>query len=151
MTAFARIDAGVVAEIISITGDPSLCFHPDLVKDLVACGQNVAPGYLYANGAFALPPPLPQTAPNSVALWQARAQMKVTPYAPAGGTATTLFAAMDGYVDGQSTANPALWEAWNMGNTVSRAGLVAATLTAQFSVPTAAIDQLFIAANAIQG
>jgi hypothetical protein len=94
--------------------------------------------------------PAPVQVPDQVMLWQARAQCKLTPYTPAGGAPTTLFAAIDAYVEAHHADNPVLWEAWNMGNTVSRTGLFMTTLAPTFGIDAGQRDALLIAAAAIQ-
>lgn len=57
MTNFARVQTGVVAEIISSAdGDIAKRYHPDFVNALVKCGENVALGWVFADDKFAPPP-----------------------------------------------------------------------------------------------
>ena len=61
MTLYARIQDGVVAEIIEITDGPTLeeRYHPDIVAQCVtlkgAQVQNVTPGYTYDGSSFTAP------------------------------------------------------------------------------------------------
>lgn len=47
--AYARIQSGVVAEIVKPVDGFSLeqCFHPDLVKSMVSCPEEVQSGWSY--------------------------------------------------------------------------------------------------------
>lgn len=64
MTNLARIQSGVVAEIISNEyDDVAKRYHPNFVKALVKCGDKVQPGWTYADGKFA-PPPETEGAPR---------------------------------------------------------------------------------------
>lgn len=70
MTNLARIQNGIVAEVISnADGDIANRYHPDFIDTLVACGNDVEAGWLFAAGEF-LPPPEPETpapAPRAIA------------------------------------------------------------------------------------
>lgn len=82
--------------------------------------------------------PVPQT----VALWQARAALRM-----AG-----LFAQIDTYVQAHMNDQPALYEAWEYGNQVSRSGaFVAALAGPELGLSDVQVDDLFRAAAAIQG
>lgn len=64
MTDLARIQNGIVAEIISNENDDiDSRYHPDFVKALVKCGDQVEPGWSYTGGKFA-PTPEPKDAPR---------------------------------------------------------------------------------------
>lgn len=80
-------------------------------------------------------------APDKVDLWQARAALK-----DAG-----LFTAIDAFVESQHQVNPALWEAWNMGNVVTRGGVFVTALAPQLNLSETQIDDLLRAAAAIKG
>ncbi len=58
---YARIDGGTVVEIITIPDDADIAdrYHPDIVVDLILCGPEVAPGWVYGGDTFAPPPPAP--------------------------------------------------------------------------------------------
>ena len=56
MSRFARIQNGVVAEIISTTIDPSTLFNPALVWEPVS-QPDITVGWTYANGDFSAPVP----------------------------------------------------------------------------------------------
>jgi hypothetical protein len=61
MSTYARIQNGVVAEIISTTADPATLFNPALVWEAVS-QSGVTVGWTYANGGFTAPvPPAPPT------------------------------------------------------------------------------------------
>lgn len=53
MKNYARIDGGVVAEMLSTDGDITTMFHPGLVWVVAPVG--VLPGYSYSEGIFAAP------------------------------------------------------------------------------------------------
>ena len=54
---YARIHEGFVVELyVPITGFTiEQCFHPDLVAQMVACADDVRPGWTYADGMFTAP------------------------------------------------------------------------------------------------
>lgn len=47
--AYARIQNNIVAEIVKLVDGFSLqqCFHPDLVKNIVSCSEDVRAGWAY--------------------------------------------------------------------------------------------------------
>jgi hypothetical protein len=61
MKIYARIEDGVVAELLSIEGSIAGRFHPSLTW-VDATGQAVAVGYRQLTGSF-VPPPAAATAP----------------------------------------------------------------------------------------
>lgn len=61
MTNLARIQNGIVAEVISNANDDIAArYHPDFVAALVECGNDVQAGWRFDDGEF-LPPPEPET------------------------------------------------------------------------------------------
>jgi hypothetical protein len=54
---YARIHEGMVMEIcVPIEGFTiEQCFHVDLVDQMVACADDVQPGWTYADGVFTAP------------------------------------------------------------------------------------------------
>ncbi|WP_407733297.1 tail fiber assembly protein [Pseudomonas citronellolis] len=57
MKSYARIDAGVVAELFATDGDIAEMFHPDLVWVEIPDGVSPEQGWSYADGQFTPPPP----------------------------------------------------------------------------------------------
>lgn len=57
MSNYARIDDGLVAELLSTDGDITEMFHPGLVWIEVPVGVDVAAGWSFADGEFSAPPP----------------------------------------------------------------------------------------------
>jgi len=79
------------------------------------------------------PPALPEPeTPDEVPLWSLRAAIK-----EAG-----KFAAIDAFVESHKDDMPALWETWNMGNTVSRLSMLVASFAPQFQISDAERDAL---------
>lgn len=74
MARFARIDGGVVAEIIVLPEGTALetAFHPEIIAAFVACPENVEQGWSYADGEFS--PSFVEEAP----LDKIKAALKVT-------------------------------------------------------------------------
>lgn len=58
MSRYARIENGVVVEIIDAQDALDLCFHPKIVKASRPCGHDVAVGWVWDGATFA-PPPAP--------------------------------------------------------------------------------------------
>ena len=56
MNTYARIQNGVVAEIISTAADPATLFNPALIWEPVSQSA-VTVGWTYANGSFSAPVP----------------------------------------------------------------------------------------------
>lgn len=58
--AYARIQDNTVAEIVKPVDGFSIqqCFHPDLLKNIVSCSEEVKVGWSYdaETGAFTAPP-----------------------------------------------------------------------------------------------
>lgn len=60
MSSLARIQNGVVAEVISNANDDiATRYHPAFVDALVACGADVEAGWLFEGGQFSAPPAPP--------------------------------------------------------------------------------------------
>ncbi len=79
------------------------------------------------------PPVAPEpTTPDEVPLWSLRAATK-----EAG-----KFAAIDAFVESHHDDMPAIWEAWNMGNVVSRTSTLVASFAPQFQIDAAERDAL---------
>lgn len=78
--------------------------------------------------------------PEIVGLWAARAVMRLHGH----------FGVIDDYVETHKTDSPILWEAWNMGNTLARHGVFVIALSSLLPLDGAAIDALFVEADAIQ-
>ncbi len=79
------------------------------------------------------PPVAPEpTTPDEVPLWSLRAATK-----EAG-----KFAAIDAFVESHHDDMPAIWEAWNMGNVVSRTSTLVASFAPQFKIDAAERDAL---------
>lgn len=70
MKIYARIQNGVVAELLETDGDIAQMFHPSLTW--VECNSMVETGYIYANGEFAKPEPV--ESPSEVPLRVTRRQ-----------------------------------------------------------------------------
>lgn len=83
--------------------------------------------------------PFGAAAPAEVPLWALRAAIK-----EANG-----FLAIDAFVEQHKDDMPALWEAWNMGNTVSVNSMLVASFASQFGIDSAARDALMRKAAAI--
>lgn len=79
--------------------------------------------------------------PQAVALWQGRAALK--------RRSPALFDQIDAFVESHKASSPELWEAFNMGNTMSRTGLFVTTLAPQFGLSSADLDALFVDANSL--
>jgi hypothetical protein len=55
MKTYARIDGGLVVELLATAGDIAAMFHPSLVWVDASAAEGVAPGWSYASGSFAAP------------------------------------------------------------------------------------------------
>ena len=55
MKRFARIEAGTVAEILSLDVDPNTAFHPDIAATMRECGEQVQPGWVFKGSKFEAP------------------------------------------------------------------------------------------------
>lgn len=64
MKSYARIQDGAVAELLETDGDITEMFHSSLVW--VECGEDVQPGWAYAEGAFSPPPQVPVPTPTEL-------------------------------------------------------------------------------------
>lgn len=82
--------------------------------------------------AFEPPAPPEPVTPDEVPLWALRAAIK-----EAG-----KFADIDAFVESHKDDMPALWEAWNMGNTVSRLSMLVASFAPQYQISDAERDAL---------
>lgn len=132
---------GVVSMLLVGTPKDSIDVnhYPGAVLVEVASGTS-APGMTW-NGTAIVAPVVPVPVPYEVALWQARSATK----------AAGLFDAIDAYVEAHKIDNPILWEAWNMGNTVSRRGVFVTSIGPQLGLTDIQIDDLFRAAADIRG
>ena len=79
MQTFAHVVDGTVREILSVEdglkpGED--IFLPELATQLVACGDGVAEGDLYAKGRFKKPPAQPEPVPPSISAAQAKIQLR---------------------------------------------------------------------------
>lgn len=96
----------------------------------------IAGGVAVEHAALAFEPPTPTPTqaptPDEVPLWSLRAALR-----EAG-----RFAAIDAFVEQHKDDMPALWEAWNMGNTVSRSSMLVASFAPQFQIEAAERDAL---------
>lgn len=95
--------------------------------------------YLTGQGLADRAPPASPVAPSEVPLWAARAAVREI----------GLFDAIDAAVTGSLASNPALWEAWNMGNVLTRSSAFIGAMASQFGLSSAHINALFIRAAAI--
>ena len=50
MTRYARVEGGVVLELIDTDQDPAVVYHPSLIW--IACGQEVQEGWLHGASGF---------------------------------------------------------------------------------------------------
>lgn len=79
MTVYARIEDGVVREVLDTPHDIQNLFHGSLVwVDATRAQPQPAHGWRYANGSFSPPPPPPPPAPKDVAAQLTTAGCAVT-------------------------------------------------------------------------
>lgn len=83
--------------------------------------------------------PFEAVVPTEVPLWALRAAIKEA----------NVFLAIDAFVEQHKDDMPALWEAWNMGNTVSVNSMLVASFAPQFGIDAAMRDALMRKAAAI--
>lgn len=157
MMIYARIDGGLVAELIEIEADgPPLSerFHPDLVATMVAvpAGTPVAPGWIWDGNAFAAPAAPAVAVPASISRRQLLLALVagevITPTeALAAATTGAVPAAIDavfaGLPEGDALAARITWAT----TTVVERGhpLIAAMIAAEL-VTAEQADALFVLA-----
>jgi len=131
---WARIENGTVAELTDI--DPDGRFHASLVW--VECGDEVAPGWSYADGEFSEPEVVQpsQSVPASVTMRQAR------------------LALLDaGYLDDVNAAIASVGGAalieWEYAQTVDRASPLVESMGSILDLDDDSIDGLFLSAAAL--
>lgn len=96
MNTYARIQNGVVAEIISTAADPATLFNPALIWEAVS-QPDITVGWTYSNGSFAAPVPpatptltLPSLSQLQTELTTIQAQIAaMTPPGTTSGTSNT--------------------------------------------------------------
>ena len=71
----ARIDAGIVAELLHAETDPAQLFHPTLQFADVTDQLNVGLNWRYDGSDFTPPPPSLPTVPSAPAMSDLKAQM----------------------------------------------------------------------------
>jgi len=136
---YATVDeSGTVTNVVMWDGDSG--WSPEPGETAVECSPDVAIGWTYAGRSF-VPASVaaPSAAPAEIPLWALRAAIKEA----------NAFAAIDAFVEQHKDDMPALWEAWNMGNTVSVNSILVASFAPQFGIDAAARDALMRKASAI--
>jgi len=74
MNTYARIQNGVVAELLQTASDPSSLFNPALVWEAVTT-SGVEIGWLFSNGSFSAPTPAPPAPVITPSLPQLQAEL----------------------------------------------------------------------------
>lgn len=138
MVTYARLDAGMVAELIEIPADgPAVeeMFHPDLVAALVEVPAGISPaeGWTWDGNAFAPSPPAAPPPVQAVTMRQARLALLAT------GKLDDVEAAI-------AAAPRAVRIEWEYATQIERASPIVAAIAAELDLDEAALDALFAAA-----
>jgi hypothetical protein len=151
MTLYARVEDGVVAELVDIEpGSTPLQFryHPDVLAKFVPVQQQFAtlvrPGWRWEGQSFTPPPPVQPVAPREVTNFQARALLMSRPGPPP-------FATMFHAIDAALRAEGGLaWQAWEYANVITLDGQLVSVMAERFGMGPAELEKLFIEAVRIE-
>lgn len=155
MTAYARVENGVVAEVVEIDpGTPMLrqrypaALLPSFTPIPSGMADRVEPGWTWDGNAFAPPPDAgaaPPPVPREVTNFQARAVMMARP--DPSGQRVSLFEAVDAALRAEGGQ---AWQAWEYANTLTRDGVLVAAMAGRLGLSPDQLDALFTAAARVE-
>lgn len=135
MSQYAVIQANEITNVLEWDGEAE--FSPPegtTLTLLSSLPSGIGPGFTLSGSVWSAPPvPVPQT----VNLWQAKAQLQIA------GLLTTANTAI------ASLNNDAINSFWSNATTIDRSSPTLAMLAGVLGLSSAQVDQLFIAASAI--
>ena len=138
---FARIRDQVVLEIMRVPAGRALgdIIHPSIAAECIACPAGTVTGMVWDGETFAAAPIIapPRVVPETVTLAQARAALM----------GAGLFETVNAFIS--NNPNPVLKMAWEYTNNVSRNGAFVTALGPLLGLTDEQLDDLFIAAAAI--
>lgn len=74
---YARIENGVVSEIISTNKDINTLFHPEIVQKFAQCDDTVKQGFIYDGNSFSEPVITPIDARQTMTISKAQARLNL--------------------------------------------------------------------------
>lgn len=135
---YAYIVSGVVNDTCQV--DPFGIFSPDYAEQFVQAPDGVEPGWLFAGGSFTHPPIPPAAVLTVVSMRQARRALLAAGLLP---NVASALASLPSPQKEQAAID------WEFASTVDRSDALLISLGSALNLNSAALDALFIAADAL--